>query len=148
MQFALRLSRLSKSLNNVERLKVDYTFCCVKKSNQKRKRTEEDATYNPHAELEDHVKPKKVFKPPASVGTIATPTQNSAGTSVNNASWNRAEEDEVVCTPDLPSLMDEMPMSQAPILKAVVTARLPQPKKVREVGNVFSFMCNSKNFLS
>lgn len=126
----LHLSRLSKSLNNVERLKVDYTFCCQKKSNQKRKRTEEDTVYNPLSELDDHVKPKKGFKQPISVATTATPTLNSAGTSINNASWNRAEEDEVVCTPDLPSLMDEIPVNQTPPLNAVGASKPPQQKKV------------------
>lgn len=102
-------SRLSKSLNNIERLKVDHSVCCQKVKNTKRKR-DEDTLYIPHDDWEEP-------KPKRNVLKICKPTVIEDALKAKD--WNRKEEAEVVCTPDLSTLMETAPPLLAPAAKAV-----------------------------
>ncbi|KAI4463153.1 transcriptional regulator atrx [Holotrichia oblita] len=101
--------RLSKSLNNIERLKVDHSVCCQKVKNAKRKR-DEDTLYIPHTDWEEP-------KPKRNILKICKPT--IVDDNLKAKDWNRKEEAEVVCTPDLSTLMETAPPPLASAAKSV-----------------------------
>ncbi|KRT86245.1 hypothetical protein AMK59_1100 [Oryctes borbonicus] len=87
--------RLSRSLNNIERLKVDHSVCCQKVKAAKRKR-DDDTLYVPHSDWEEH-KSKRVS---------LIKTKPATEDNIKTRNWNRKEEAEVVCTPDVSTLME------------------------------------------
>lgn len=151
--------RLSKSLNNIERLKIDHSMCCQKVKAAKRKR-DEDTPYTPHTEWKE-AKSRKISFVKSIVAKPVVPD------SAKIAEWDKKEQAEVVCTPDLLALMEDDPPPLTPAPKDInkptgstaipetnaktqitpsVKPTHPEGKKIYTIAPKTMMVCNSNNF--